>query len=383
VDSWVRKYGPDTSVSEVLRGNARNDEAENGEGDGEQQPPPPPQSSPQDAQAAADAAAEWRVDDSQQRQHEAERAERAKKEAEQAAQRAAQQKEAALKALKKAKKLRPGALRNQEKAQAKRLLKSSRRAMSHNHATMASAPSRVSRQNIASAHGRLRRVPATLRTRVAEIINRLVADRGTVGSNVSTIPVYDSRKLVKRMLVKRPLANALKEDVVSGRPVTLFLPDISPSCEDQAQAACDMANAAGYAGVSGSDVLVLPHSNGCIEGEADNYIPWFNGKPVNARGQALEKLFNDITAGRSPYRIRAVVAIGDHDAINLYEQVVALRSVIRMVWLHNDCVNGPGAKLSGDDWLPGWSWEYTRKLKLLYGCTNQKQMLRGLDIALR
>lgn len=141
-----------------------------------------------------------------------------------------------------------------------------------------------------------------------------------------------------------------------------------------------MANAAGYAGVSGSDVLVLPHSNGCIEGEAAQYIPWFNGKPVSVRGEALEKLFYSITAGRSSYRIRAVVAIGDHDAMELYEQIAAFKSVLRLVWLHNG--GKGGAKLSGQDQLPGWSREGLRKLKLVYGCTNQRQMLRGLDLAI-
>jgi hypothetical protein len=234
---------------------------------------------------------------------------------------------------------------------------------------------------IAKANGRLRSVPGQLRTQMAELINRLVGNTGNSGGNVSPIPVYDSRKLVKRMLVKRPLSNALKEDVITGRPVTLFLPDVSPSCAREAQDACDIANAAGYAGVSGSDVLVLPHSNGCVDEHEDSYFPWFNGRPVNVRGEALQQLFSDVTGGRSSYKVRAVVAIGDHDAEELYSQIAALNKVTRFVWLHN--AGGHREKLSAREELPEWSSDRLGKLSLVYGCTGKRQMVRGLDLALK
>lgn len=371
VDKWCWKYGPNTPVRDVLTMEDAQ-QAQNGPGDADDQ-----------SDAEVIQSAQQAVADAVQKRA-AMLAQMADKAAQQAADRlkaAAAQMAEARKAVKDARRA-PKAARCVAARRAQHLLKNARRAASFDKAAMAAAPSLESRRTIAKAHGRLRTVPVALRTRIAGIINRLVGTTGTAGGNVSTIPVYDSRRLVKRMLVKRPLANALKEDVISGRPVTLFLPDISPSCADQAQVACDMANAAGYAGVSGSDVLVLPHSNGCIEGHADEYIPWFNGKPVAARGEALISLFNAIVTGRSAYKIKVVVAIGDHDAVEMYEQLAALRRVTQLVWLHN---SGPRrAKLAkSDEFSDRWSDESSRKLKLVYGCHNQNQMLRGLDLVIQ
>jgi hypothetical protein len=166
-----------------------------------------------------------------------------------------------------------------------------------------SAPSLEARRRAAGTHGRLRVVPPQLRNKTAELINKLVHESGAAGDRLTPIPILSARKVVKRMLVRRPLGNAFKEDSNAGRPVTLFLPDVSPSCARQAQAACDVANAAGYAGVSGSDVLVFPHSNGEVE---EDYVPWFNGRPNLANLTKTEALFSEITSGRSRYNIRIV-----------------------------------------------------------------------------
>lgn len=267
---------------------------------------------------------------------------------------------------------------------AKKQLKAARRTASFNKVAESGGPSLSARQSIAQANGRLQRVPQKLRNRMAVLINRLVEQGGTTGENLSPIPVLSSTKLVKRMVVRRPLPNALKEDTVVGRPVVLFLPDVSPSCAAQAQVACDLANAAGYAGVSGSDVLVFPHSNGEVDSD-EEYVPWFNGRPLITDAREVSKTFEDVCAGRSKFRVRVVVFLGDHDAVDRYGAIAGLRSVTRALWLHNRRVKtaqkrpvpaAPGMR-------PNWSQDATDKLSMVVGCVDQPTMLTGFEMALR
>jgi hypothetical protein len=245
-----------------------------------------------------------------------------------------------------------------------------------------SGPSLDARRRAAGTHGRLRRVPTSLRNRTADIINRLVSETGVAGDRLSPIPVLSPRKVVKRMIVRRSLSNALKEDCNSGRPVTLFLPDVSPSCERQAQIACDISNAAGYAGVSGSDVLVFPHSNGEVESE---YVPWFNGRPKLVHKQEVQALFREITTGAAAYDIRVVVAIGDHDAVELYGQIAERRQVRRFVWLHNWATDNYRPQVTPPDSLAHlpWSLEAKAKTTFVAGCVNQETILGGLELSLK
>jgi hypothetical protein len=266
----------------------------------------------------------------------------------------------------------------------KRALKDARRAVSSGPNA---GPSLEARKQIAGAHGRLRNVSPALRAEMAALINLLVGQGKAAGGQMGPIPVLSPRKLVARMLSQRPLANALKEDVVTGRPVTLFLPDVSPSCERQAQAACDVANAAGYSGISGSDVLVFPHSNGCVDEYSEEYVPWFNGKPYTTDRAEIARLFNEVTSGKGKWRVRAVVIIGDHDGAGLYQQIAALQRIVRMVWLHNEQADYSKRTLDiaeGDDRrLYGWPPESLQKVSMVYGCITQPHMVKGLRMALQ
>jgi hypothetical protein len=220
---------------------------------------------------------------------------------------------------------------------------------------------------------------------MADLINRLVMQGGTAGDNPSPTPLLSATKVVRRMLVRRPLTNALKEDTITGRPVTLFLPDVSPSCKPQAQVACDLANAAGFAGVSGSDVLVLPHANGTVSPTAA-YIPWYNGKPMLSELNQVESLFEDICSGRSRFRVRVVVFLGDHDAVRRYGEIAALRSVLRVVWLHNygdpDGRSVEPPAMAEDFLQPPWEPAAKKKLTMVRGCGGQRTMLQGFNMAL-
>lgn len=268
---------------------------------------------------------------------------------------------------------------------AKKALKDTRQRVSKINGALGAevGPSLQARRRAAGTHGRLRAVSPQLRNQTAELINQLMCESGAAGDRLTPIPILSSRKIVKRMLVRRPLGNAFKEDSNSGRPVTLFLPDVSPSCARVAQEACDVANAAGYAGISGSDVLVFPHSNGIVESE---YVPWFNGRPYLVNKAKVKALFDDLTGGRSRYDIRVVVAIGDHDAAELYRDLAEMKRVLRVVWLHN--VGGrSGPQIAPP--TPGmfgrmkpWSEEAAAKTTLVYGCINQKTILSGLKLAI-
>jgi hypothetical protein len=269
---------------------------------------------------------------------------------------------------------------------AQRKVRRARKQVSFNAKAEASGVSLSARQQVSRGLGRLQRVSQKLRNQMAELINRLVEQGGTVGETFGPVPVLSATKLVKRMVVHRPLPNALKEDTVAGRPVVLFLPDISPSCAEQAQVACDLANAAGYAGVSGSDVLVLPHFNGGVD-STEEYIPWFNGKPAATNPQDARRLFREVCSGQSSYRVRVAVFLGDHDAVDEYGSIAMLKSVTRVLWLHNLATSNGGKR----GWtepasarvLPDWRPEAREKLSMVVGCVDQPRMLAGFDMALK
>jgi hypothetical protein len=270
--------------------------------------------------------------------------------------------------------------------QAKKLLRATRKQVTAPPVPGKTGPSLSARKHLTTSHGRLQRVPQKLRRQMAELIDRLVLQAGTSGSQLGPIPVLSARKLVNRMLVQRPLQNALKEDSVSGRPVTLFLPDISPSCEQQAQIACDLANAAGYAGISGSDVLVFPHCNGEVAPD-ENYFPWLNGKPVTNNVKEIPQLYHDVCIGQSRFKVRVVVFLGDHDAIEHYKQIAALKAVLRIVWLHNyqssSGRRNAALEESSSFLNPDWSPELMKKLSMVSGCTTTASMLHGFGLAVK
>ena len=291
---------------------------------------------------------------------------------------------AALQKLQEEMKAQPdSALAKKQIKTVKKALKNARRAASFG---TGSGPSLETRKQIAGAHGRLQKVSPALRAEMAALINLLVGQGKAAGGQMGPIPVLSPKRLVTRMLARRPLANALKEDIVTGRPVTLFLPDISPSCEAQAQAACDVANAAGYSGVSGSDVLVFPHSNGFIDEYADEYVPWFNGKPYTTDRPTIARLFDEVTTGKGKWRVRAVVIIGDHDGASLYSQIADLKRIARMIWLHNEqCSSSRQIEMAeqADRRLHGWQPASERKVSMVYGCVTQPHMVKGLKMALQ
>lgn len=391
IDSLTRRYGPEADLADVLadleREAAEKQPQQGGQGqpqqggqgsDSEQDTPPglngpgepSPQSEPQQGESRAQPTGSAPAQP--QQPHPQQVLQRAKEIFREAV-RAAQQNPNSAEAAKNLK-------------QAKKLLRETRKQVTAKPVPGKAGPSLSARKHLTTSHGRLRRVPQKLRSQTAELINRLVLQAGTSGSQLGPIPVLSARKLVNRMLVRRPLQNALKEDSVSGRPVTLFLPDISPSCAQQAQIACDLANAAGYAGISGSDVLVFPHCNGEVASD-ENYFPWLNGKPVTDDVKEIPQLYHDVCIGQSRFKVRVVVFLGDHDAIEHYKQIAALKTVLRIVWLHNyqSSSGRKNAALeeSSSFLNPEWSPELMKKLSMVSGCTTTESMLRGFGLAVK
>lgn len=397
VDSWVREYGPDTTIDELVKAefakrnppppqpqpgqDQQGQQGQQGQGQqGQGQPQPNSQTQPT---GSASGQGQPQEDPSptpppapkpqpapqpDPRQQALKAAQKALKDAMEAAAKAASAagKKAAAELVRRA----------------KHNLRKARKAASFDKKAMAAGVSLQARKQVAQGLGRLQRVPQKLRNQTAGLINRLVEQGGSVGETTGPIPVLSASKLVRRMVVRRPLPNALKEDTIAGRPVVLFLPDISPSCAEQAQVACDLANAAGYAGVAGSDVLVLPHFNGGVD-STEEYIPWFNGKPVATDPREVDRLFEDICSGESKFRVRVAVFLGDHDAVDRYGDIAALRSVTRVLWLHNFSTRSGQPEPAAANLLPNWTPEAMDKLSMLSGCVDQPRMLTGFDMALK
>ena len=374
LDRMARRFGPNADLQEVLR------HFQQEQGQPEQGQPGQGQPGQGQPDSAGDDAAEEAAREA------AEQEAAAKKAAADAAAKAA-----ALEAAEKRQTLREQAAAAKAEAKtvksprsrrrAKKKLRQARRALSHDAKKEATGVSLTARRQVSRGLARLNNVPTPLKTRMANLISRLVAQGGTAGEICGPIPVLSATKLVRRLVVRRPLPNALREDIVTGRPVILFLPDISPSCAEQAQPACDLANAAGYAGVRGSDVLVLPHFNGGIESD-EEYIPWFNGRPAAKHPEEARRLFNDVCGGSSEFRIRVAVFVGDHDAVDQYRRVAENPTVTRVLWLHNFSTPGGKPETAPRDIVPDWPADTLRKLSMVSDCTDLKTMLRGFDAAL-
>jgi hypothetical protein len=114
-----------------------------------------------------------------------------------------------------------------------------------------------------------------------------------------------------------------------------------------------------------------------------DYVPWFNGRPYLTNKARTEAFFEEVTSGRTRYDIKVVVAIGDHDAMRLYEQIAAMKRIVKFVWLHN-IRSGRGGPVVAEPDKNGLEWasDAIDKTTLVYGCVNQEAILRGLELAL-
>jgi hypothetical protein len=394
VDAMARKFGPNKSVESFLN-SLLQQQPENRAAGGDEEPAEDEDGEAADAasgengepdesraqRAAAEAAAQLAAMDSQSaRGTETKLAEAAARKL--AAEQQLQQSKAAVDAARK--ELQAATTDAAKQAAARQIAAARKMRQRYRHATARmgwdnkSRPSLAARTGVSRGLGRLRQVDVKTRQRMATLINQILGG-GKAGDQLTPIPVTDHRRLVKKMLSRRPLTNAFKEDSNSGRPAILFLPDISPSCAAQAQPACDIANAAGYAGVPGADVLVMPHFNGEIDSSCEEYMPWCNGRPLTLNRTEQAELFADATAGRR-FNIKAVVIVGDHDGECLYRQMTEQPKFRHIIWLHNFASAAKKPTLVfGSSWF-SWPTAETR-IRLVLGCTNAENMVHGLSLA--
>lgn len=385
IDAMSRRFGADTDADQFLQQMQRQQQqagsaaGESGQGGDGQQQQAEAQEAAQAAAQAADRATSSTAQAPKTASQLAQQAADIKARAQEAANNLVQSAKESIACLQKKLQAMPDGPAKEDESRvlrhAKRQLKKARNTQSA--AVKRSQPSLTARKGVSRGLGRLRRVDIKTRARMAVLINRILG-KGTAGEQLTPIPVTDPRRLVKRLLSRRPLANSFKEDSDSGRPAILFLPDISPSCAAQAQAACDIANAAGYAGIPGADVLVMPHFNGGIDSDCEEYMPWLNGRPMTLLRDEQSRLFADATQGRR-FNIKAVVIVGDHDGEMLYRQMAELPKIRQIIWLHN-YTRGELEILPAHQSQFNWPKPDTPKFSVVLGCINASTMMRGLEL---
>jgi hypothetical protein len=132
-------------------------------------------------------------------------------------------------------------------------------------------------------------------------------------------------------------------------------------------------------GLPGCDVVAVTHSNGCPEEVT-----------VNNRDQAhlLEKVeqnYYDATRFVTFYcglvarfGLTHVVALGDHDAVDVYVALALLPEVQSFVWLDNYNCNNQRPLLDQPRCAPAAH----RLICYVTGCQNASEFLKGIQVAL-
>lgn len=85
---------------------------------------------------------------------------------------------------------------------------------------------------------------------------RSILDKYVGNFDLNAIPLWDGKKLVKRLLSNRTLQEARKEQ--EGRPSILFMNDISGSCQETSEDITLVANSACLLGTIDADIYSLP-----------------------------------------------------------------------------------------------------------------------------
>ena len=140
-------------------------------------------------------------------------------------------------------------------------------------------------------------------------------------------PRWDSSKLVKRVVARRPLWPARREEF--GRPSILVLPDVSGSCAPIAEQSLRLARAAAALGVPGADVIIVSHVNGepretQVNNAAPRYTRYDSSQAIGYYRRLTLK-----------YHVTAVLAVGDGQGEWVYRELASHPAINRLVWLDN------------------------------------------------
>jgi len=195
------------------------------------------------------------------------------------------------------------------------------------------------------------------------------------GGQGETSPRWDTSELVKRLISRRPLWPARRDE--EGRPSILVLPDVSGSCYAIARASLRLARAVAQLGVPGAEVVIVSHVNGQPrEIQVGTSAPIVEVS-VSEEFAAITGFYHRLI---KTHTVEAVVAVGDSDAEDVYRWLSSHPAISRLVWLDNSfCRRLECPKRSP---LTHWPAPARQKTTRLVGCKKER-FAEALELALR
>ena len=189
-----------------------------------------------------------------------------------------------------------------------------------------------------------------------------------------TSPRWDTSELVKRLISRRPLWPARRDE--EGRPSILVLPDVSGSCYAIASASLRLARAVALLGVSGAEVVIVSHANGWpYEIQVGTSAPM--KVRISADFAAITGFYHRLI---KTHTVEAVVAVGDSDAEDVYSWLAGQPRISRLIWLDNSfCRQLERPRRSP---LTRWPAPARQKTTRLVGCKRER-FAEALELALR
>jgi len=195
------------------------------------------------------------------------------------------------------------------------------------------------------------------------------------GGQGETSPRWDTSELVKRLISRRPLWPARRDE--EGRPSILVLPDVSGSCHSIARASLRLARAVALLGVPGAEVLIVSHVNGKPhEIQVGTSAPIIEVS-VSEEFAAITDFYQRLIQA---HMVEAVVAVGDSDAEDVYSWLAGHPAISRLVWLDNSFCRRLERPRSSP--LTRWPAPAREKTTRLVGCKKER-FCKALELALR
>ena len=195
------------------------------------------------------------------------------------------------------------------------------------------------------------------------------------GGQGETSPRWDTSELVKRLISRRPLWPARRDE--EGRPSILVLPDVSGSCYAIARESLRLARAVALLGVPGAEVLIVSHVNGQPrEIQVGTSAPIIEVS-VSEEFAAITDFYQRLIQA---HMVEAVVAVGDSDAEDVYSWLAGHPAISRLVWLDNSFCRRLERPRSSP--LTRWPAPARQKTTHLVGCKKER-FAEALELALR
>lgn len=189
---------------------------------------------------------------------------------------------------------------------------------------------------------------------------------------------WDYPELAARLLTRRDPRPARRYE--HGRPALLILADISGSCSGFSNQSLLVAKAIAAQGSVGANVVIVTHSNGCPEDVSVNNRPHpelLTGLEQEYYNASIYMTFYQKLAAQ--FGISHVIALGDHDAVDVYAVLATSAEIQSFVWLDNHGCNNYSPRLDA----PTTTRAAKAAIRYVIGCKDATEFLRGLRVALR